>query len=372
MKKHVIIATGAALLSTSAFATKARMTALGQDSERGSQYIQDGRNKFRNAAHVNNMNNYAVMEWGTAANAEGGFFRSTGSLAYGLYMGSGHRQAAYEEYDGTNWSSSLSPYNPGNELDLFIGGDAGVQWGARLNYMSGEDETAADKRSAFGLGLGMIMGDINAYANIDISDKFEDNTTPAAAVENKGKLGFDLGVAYTMNNMTFHADYASNTTELTTAGTTGVEEAKISSIEVGAAQTHEISSTAMVFFAGQYSNDKVEYTDSTSTPADNAEKTSNALTATIGFEADATSWLTWRGSVAQNIILGSTKTEGSTGFVAAGVNGKKVTNVNSTTVAAGASLTFGKLVVDGSIGTVTAGSLRLDEAFTNVAVSYWF
>ncbi len=371
MKKHVIIATGAALLSTSAFATKARMTALGQDSERGSQYIQDGRNKFRNAAHVNNMNNYAVMEWGANADAEGGFFRSTGSLAYGLYMGSDHRQAAYEEYDTATGWDDVTGYNPGNELDLFIGGDAGVQWGARLNYMSGEDETSSEKRSAFGLGLGMIMGDINAYANIDISDKLEDST-PNANTESKAKLGFDLGAAYTMNNMTFHADYASNKLEATANGTTGLVEGTVSSIEVGAAQTHEISSTAMVFFAGQYSNNKVEYTDTLGGSNDNAKRTSNALTATIGFEADATSWLTWRGSVAQNIIIGSTKTEGSpVGFVPVASNGKKVTDINSTTVAAGASLTFGKLVVDGTIGS-NVGSLRLDEAFTNVAVSYWF
>jgi hypothetical protein len=175
-----------------------------------------------------------------------------------------------------------------------------------------------------------------------------------------------------MNNMTFHADYASNKTESTTGGTTGVKEYSLSSIMVGAAQTHEISSTAMVFFAGQYSNNKVEFNNGTATPAQNAERTSNALTATIGFEADATSWLTWRGSVAQNVILGSTKTEGTAPLVVATTSGKKQTNTNSTTVAAGASLTFGKLVVDGTIGGSTAGSLNLDTAFTNVAVSYWF
>ena len=68
MKKHIAIAAGLAVLSTSAFATKARMNALGQGDDRGSFYIQDSRNVFRNASEVNNMTNYVVTEWGTASN----------------------------------------------------------------------------------------------------------------------------------------------------------------------------------------------------------------------------------------------------------------------------------------------------------------
>ena len=93
MKKHIAIAAGLAVLSTSAFATKARMNALGQGDDRGSFYIQDSRNVFRNASDVNNMTNYVVTEWGTAAatedsvtapGAEGGFFRSAGQFNYCL------------------------------------------------------------------------------------------------------------------------------------------------------------------------------------------------------------------------------------------------------------------------------------------------
>ena len=49
MKKHIVVAAGLAVLSTGAFATKARMTALNQDASQGSFYIQDERNAFRSA-----------------------------------------------------------------------------------------------------------------------------------------------------------------------------------------------------------------------------------------------------------------------------------------------------------------------------------
>lgn len=373
MKKHVLIATGAALLSTSAFATKARMTALGQDSTRGSQYIQDSRNKFRNSAHVNNMNNYIVTEWETATNeAEGGFFRSTGNLGYGLYLGS-RRDNGLRALDATGTPSAVTAYNPGNELDAFIAGDAGIQWGARLNYQNGEHEVNQEKRNAFGLGLGILMGDLSAYTNLSIAAKAED-TTGATNTEVKGKLGINVGAAYNWNNLTFHADYVSNKAEKTVTGATATGEFSYSDINVGVAQTHEISSTAMVFFAGDFSAKKWENTnlDATQGPTTNSarELKSNTLKATMGFETDATSWLTWRGSISQNIFIGSTEVTVTPANAA--LNGKKVTTADSTTVAAGASLTFGKLVVDGTLGANGNGELRLDEGFANVAVSYWF
>ena len=92
MKKQIVLATIATLATTSAYATKARMNALGQAQDRGSFYINDTRNVFRNAARVNQTNNYTVTEWGTAANAgaenapnaEGGFFKNAGSFNYCL------------------------------------------------------------------------------------------------------------------------------------------------------------------------------------------------------------------------------------------------------------------------------------------------
>jgi hypothetical protein len=379
MKKHVIIATGAALLSTSAFATKARMTALGQDGDRGSQYIQDSRNTFRNAAHVNNMNNYVVTEWGNGASAqqyEGGFFRSTGSLAYGLYLGSDRHSGlgVYNDIAANEFRPAQAAYRPGNQIDLFLGGDAGFQWGARLGYMGGEDKTGDTvnaityeniKRNAMNVGFGVLAGDLSAYLDLNIGDKTELTDPVEANVEQKGKLGLNIGGAYSMQNLTFHADIKTRKAETTVVGNPVTRELKHTGITVGVAQTHEISSTAMVFVATDFTSAKWEDSNG---PGSAAKYQENNLVVRFGFETDATSWLTWRGALSQSVFVASEKLSGTWNNNALG--GKQAYNNESTNVTAGASLTFGKLVVDGSIGA--GGNLNLDQALANVAVSYWF
>src|SRR5690606_31696210 len=123
---------------------------------------------------------------------------------------------------------------------------------------------------------------------------------------------------------------------------------------------------------------------------------------TLGYEHQATSWLTLRGSIvhnlygkkdnknfdAANIVVQSLVTD------VYGAEGKG-TIQNSTRVQAGASLTFGKLTVDGVIGATTnnragttdangndttvssssktqSGALTLDNFMSRVAVSYMF
>ena len=63
MKKHLVIAAGLATLSTGAYASQARMTAMNQDSD-GSYYMNDTRNVWRMANHVNANTNYVTTEWG--------------------------------------------------------------------------------------------------------------------------------------------------------------------------------------------------------------------------------------------------------------------------------------------------------------------
>ena len=93
------------------------------------------------------------------------------------------------------------------------------------------------------------------------------------------------------------------------------------------------------------------------------------LPVTFGFEADATSWLTLRGSVGQNVILNNRKN---------GAN--KSSDANTTTVNGGATLNFGKLAVDGLVGTTSSagvagtknGVLSTSNLLTRVGVTYNF
>ncbi len=373
MKKNVLVIAGLAVLSTSAFASKARMESLGQDSVRGSEYIQDSRNIFRNPALLNQTKNYIITEWGTSANAddsatapraEGGFFREMGSFNYGLYLGNNGLD------NGRNNGATTKFLRQDNALDLFLSGDMGVQWGANLHYANAKDESQPTatpferKNSAFGFGLGVVAGEAEAYLDMTLADKSTGNSfagTGLAADQYKTKPSFIVGGSYKWSSVTFFANYEMNKADLTLGTTTTT--LKDSAITVGAGRIHEINPTARIV-----TDAKVVIAQDENETATGKTKV-NTLPVTLGFEADATSWLVLRGNVHQNVILGETKTPA----------GKKTTIANSTTVDGGATLNFGKLKVDGSIGTTTGtgtnaktGVLSTSNLLSRVGVSYWF
>lgn len=353
MKKTLVIA-GLALLSTSAFASKARIEALQGFSGAAGLYVSDKGDIFRNAATINTHKNFVVTEWGSnttatdtkaAPRAEGGFFKDAGSLAYGLYFGR----------DANNDTRPANYLDQDNSLDLVIGGDAGIQWGARLHYANGKDEsgTVKKKQSALGLGLGMVMGAVEGYANVDLSDKSEGGA--AAGDEWKQKPTFTIGGSYAWSGYTFFGEFGNGKSEEKVGTTTTTN--KNTNFRVGAGRVMEINPTARVIMDASLAYDKDE--------AGTTKTTTMGLPVTVGFEADATSWLVLRGSVGQNVILNSTKTE------TAGTTTKS-TQANTTTVQAGGSLVFGKLAIDGSIGTMASGTLNTDNLLSRAGVTYNF
>jgi hypothetical protein len=384
MKKQILLATAAVLVSGSVFATKARMQALGQNAD-GSWLLDDTRNVFYNTSSLNGMKDYVVVESGTvgaadsenAPSAEGGFFRSHGDLSYGAYMGRTGADNAATAYgtEATAASATVAAeagaQAAGDQLDLFISGDMGVEWGARLSYANASDEkTNAHEvtRSSLGLGLGMTMGDLSTSLNLDISDKTEGGSTNANSTW-EADLGMDLNVDYRMGSNTFHLGYDKSGFENTLAGTLEAE-GSYSVVELGWGRVMEVSSTSRWFTQAMYTMQTREVTDKNG-GTNTSETKSTMLPVTIGFESDATSWLTLRGSISQNVLIGSTETE-TTG---ATTNGKSVSDVDTTAVNLGASLNFGKLMVDGVIGTdgsTNTGRLNLDQVMTRVGVHYWF
>lgn len=369
MKKNALVIAGFALLSTNAFASKARLEALSGNNGAAEHYISDKGNVFRNAATINTHKNFVVTEWGAGIDtdaqatprAEGGFFRDAGSMAYGLYLGN----------DGINNGRNAAFLKQDNALDLFLGGDAGIQWGARLHYANSKDEPGTPaavvrKNTAFGLGLGVVAGAVDVYANVDLSDKSKGGTLTAD--EWKLKPTFEVGASYDWSGYTFLAEVTSGKIEqkLATVGT----QTKDMSFRVGAGHVMEINPTARVIadVSFVYGSTKV----STTTPVATTKTKNMTLPVTLGFEADATSWLTLRGSVGQNVIVNNKKVETTTTA--------KTTNANTTTVNGGASLNFGKLAVDGLIGTTSSagvagsktGVLSTDNLLTRVGVTYNF
>lgn len=408
MKKHLLIA-GLAVLSTGAYATTARLQALGQDTARGSFFIDDNYNVFRNAAYVNTYKNYIVTEWGdesgtTGGNEqlEGGFFREMGAFAYGVYFnnesdtGEAIAQKAANPISGVTFvNHKFATSN--NALDLFFGGDMGVQWGARFQYTKSSDKqdktdlTAVTdaynaEHEAMNLSLGIMMGDLGAYANIGLKNDYtgsQDNATNNGDASSNGdKLegagSMNFGVNYKLGAMKAFADYSTGGQEYTDASdTTFKKEWEGTTINVGVGHTHEVSSTARVFSQISYYSKTTEVTNATAS-GDNLEQKITKLPITVGFEADANSWLTLRGSITQALPF-LNKTEFTDSDTAD--SNDEDENPATTAFAAGATLNFGKLKLDGVItngGETFGGStgssdfLRTDLLMSKVAVHYHF
>ncbi|MBA2405877.1 MAG: hypothetical protein H0V66_13960 [Bdellovibrionales bacterium] len=369
MKKQLVVALGLTVLAAPAFASKARLQALGEDVN-GSFYINDNRNVFLNAAQVNNHKDLVTFEWGDTTNgtdnaatprAEGGVFKTMGNMVYGLYLGS--------ESNTSNFFRSASGVTIAeeNNIDLFVAGDAGIKWGANLTYSkSADDETNGDaNQSALRTRFGVIAGDIEGYANINIDNKAESGV---AGNEFDGKLGYKVGAIYNLNDYRVFADYQSFEGEADGAIDGDLESTQL---QVGAGRSTRLNDKATLFTRAQYTQSKSDIDVGTSADQDIKSK---AIPVVIGLEYDAASWLVLRSSIGQNI------------WSTVDNDGNKSPAHETTVVNAGATLKFGELSVDGVIGnndgvdtTGTGantaagnGNLRTDNLMSRVSMTYRF
>jgi hypothetical protein len=375
MKKQLTVALGLAVLATPAFASKARLQALGEDTY-GSFYINDNRNIFLNAAHVNNHKDLVTFETGDTANAaddsetpraEGGVFFDAGNLVWGVHLGS--------ESDTSNtlrtWAGAA---NEQNNLDVFVGGDAGMKWGVNLTYGNTAEGEAINNDKVMRTRLGIISGDLEAFANVSLMNKSE-----AWGVEYEGKLGYQLGATYSMNDYKLFGEYRSIKAEekLFNNPITGSEgaDAELGLWRVGAGRNSKLNDKATLFSKIELSREKLNLdlaNAGINVTTGGEDLITTNLPLTIGLEYDATSWLALRASISQSL------------YSSVSLKDTANTNLEDTTVVnAGASLKFGDFAVDGVIGNdadgtspaaegTGSGTLRTDSLMSRVSMTYRF
>ena len=388
MKKQLTVALGLAVLATPAFATKARLQALGEDIY-GSYYINDNRNIWLNPAQITNHKDLVTFEWGDASGsgtaadvdtnasprAEGGVNKAYGNMVYGLHLGSASNTA-----NALRLASGVTATEE-NNIDLFVGGDAGLKWGANLGYSSSsDDETATNesKQESMRTRLGVIMGDTQAFANISIMNEAEGG---AQDQEFDGELGYQVGVIHAWQGNSIFADYRSFNAEVDGAADGDI---MLKQLLVGMGRVERLNDKANLYAKIQYQMVDTENEASTDnfgagncgglTSAPFCEEyKSQRIPVVIGLEHDSASWLTLRASVGQ-VIWGSEEDKDDERPVGA-----------STFVNAGATLKFGELSVDGVIGNGDGGlgstgdstaagngTLRTDVLMTRVGMVYRF
>ena len=415
MKKVFLGAATLALLSTSAYATKARLLALGDEIE-DNYYTMDDRYIFTNASFINNYGDMVVYEHGsegatsyatsftttTAPNttldtdqnpkAMGGFLKKHGKFTYGAYLGNESNVSSLLRIiasDGNDTDGYLATSD--NQIDIFFGGQAGVNWGVDFIYAASDRKNAGSEKledSAMAIRMGVNKDNWDAYANVSLNSESENKDTG-----NKfdGKLGLQLGGSYTFNQdlkvygsmkmFDWEQTHGNGTTALASFGTT---DGGFTRFDIGVGKEFTPSNDTMVFVRTQATKIDIEidYTGA------KVELGTINIPLIVGFEKKANEWLTLRGSVSQTVFgeadstkLGVLLTDAglpaatdAAGLKAAGIGAYggnfssdgKTSFENTTTVNLGASLNWDKVTVDTLVGSVS------DNAYTRFAVKYNF
>ena len=179
----------------------------------------------------------------------------------------------------------------------------------------------------------------------------------------EGEMGITVGGSYRMDSFVFYGEYDKDGYKATVNTAKG--SFSESTLSVGAAQMMEMGEGSHWFWDARLSMPSEE----TKVAADQAklESSSTVLRLTAGFESDVTSWLALRGSVSQDAWSSKEEKKGGKTF--------EDSLGSPTSVAAGASLRYGKFSIDGVIGQENDGSSKGRwnfDTFSKVAATYRF
>ncbi len=400
MKKLLLIA-ALASLSAPAFASKARVTALGN-----ADHLVDTQTVFDNPAHLTLMSDYVTFEAGTSyssstlvpgtttwaeyenglsdsPSAEGGFVRSMGDAKYGAYLG---RRSPFTDASRRAFGF-LRQENP---IELQYAMKGAINWGAALNYSSADKKTTQQKESAYGVRFGATTDMWEAFAVVGLGSTADGTTggrivnsvdansngvvdladTTAIAADTgatyKGTTGFKVGGAYKMENIRVYGKYYMDgfKFESTTNGAFNDSKVEQNQLDIGVLDHNKIDGGQWFYGAAvQMFNAK------TSITGGDIKTTATYLPFIVGVEYDATSWATLRASATQNVLLGTRKVDD--GAISPMTDEANTIN-NNTKVAAGLGLRFGKWVADGSWAAQTTGQVNTTNFMTNLGMTYMF
>ncbi len=343
------------LASTSAFATRARVTALGN-----SPHLTDVTYVYGNATWMMTLADSLTIESGATANnfttaggadtsniglgSEGLMIRSMGDAKFALGLGHddstsfANRGLANAAAAAAALTWNIKPQQ--NPLFLAYGmkmGDMSV--GAGLRYSNYDDKKGDEKESSMALNFGARSAAWDVALDLGLTDEWKTGATNASPNDSyKGKTAISLTGGYNVTEtMYVNAGFKTGGAKLEDAATE-VADFSYTNITVGVTESIKKDGAEFFYGAGLLSTSSEEKTSTQKT-------TSMKMPLIIGLEADANSWLTLRGSVTQTLLLvDSDKTE------TAGVASVETSpGANSTTLAAGAGLKFNKVTVDGSI-----------------------
>jgi hypothetical protein len=372
MKKLLVIA-AVTLASGGAFASKARLAALGN-----AEHLVDTQTIFENPADIALWGDWATFEMGTGAfsysppagnagtgalgttNPEGGIVRSAGDARWGAYLGHHSATAALSRLASINGVGlAIQEENP---LEVFYAMKGDINWGASLFYSNSDKKATHLKQDSAGLRLGARTAVWDANLSVGLSNNAKDETV-GATKEVKGKSGARLGGGYYFDTLYVYGSYGMSGFK-SSANSVDTKDYDGSQLAVGVIDTMKKDGTDF-FYGVSYHMDSYKQKIGTEQKTE-----ASYLPVVIGIEAEATSWAVLRASITQNLILGSIKDE--TGIATGAALTDTNTWNNSTTVAAGTGLKFNKFTFDGTLGAATNGVVNTTNLLANASLTYMF
>lgn len=360
MKKGLYFLTAITLVASSAMASKARQKALSNTTA-----ITDIQSIFLNPADVHYVGDFATFEMGdqdmnsaylaTDPDAEGGFLKTMGDSKFGFYLGktSANVTALRAGAIAATAGTFLSHENP---FEVFYGAKAGdLNWALSFSYSNSNKKnttvaTDDQTQAAMGTRLGVKTDVWGAYANIGLS-----NTAKEGDAKFTGKSGLTLGGHYFVDTMKFVAKYDMAGAKADNAAGTNVYDQEMTTTTLGFTNAWKNEGN-MAFYGLAY------VMANTKNKVASTKEDESKMPFTLGAEVLATSWLKLRGSVSQNLLLGTKKTD---------TNGAD-TIAHDTTTAAGAGFVWGKNNLDVVMSMGTNGDLNSATFGTSAAYTYMF
>lgn len=372
MKQLLVIAI--ALASTSAFASRARVQSLGS-----SAHIIDTQSVYSNPAKMFLMGDFVSLESGKQAtntiasaanpndNAEGTLVRSMGDAKMGLGLGHKSENASAFGLRALLIATVLEQQNP---IELSYGMKSGdMTWAGTLVYSNYNDKKNQVKESSMGVRLGALMGAWDFAAGIGLGNEVKDKVNNKNF---KGTAGVSLYAGYAMNSMYYFGEVVLAGAKVETQ-TTGAQTDKANQTKVTLGAIESVKKDGNEFFYGAKLVNTMLKNEKTSAATE--EKTNSLiLPVIVGLEAEATSWMTLRGSLTQNVLVSQSKKE--VGGSTAGTGFEFAPGANTTVAAIGAGLKFNKITIDGTLegltGAAPSQDLSGDTLLTTVGLTYMF
>lgn len=362
MKKLLVIAV--ALASVNAFATRARVNALGN-----SPHLIDTQTVYGNPADMFYVGgDYVTLETGKTAatglndGAEGMVVRSFGDSKFGLSLGHDSDVAVQQRSAVTALFPSKVNFFQQNPVELSYGMKAGdMAWAGTLVYSNYKSKTGInEKEDTMGLRGGLRMGALDAKVGLGLANNYQNDTDGKF----KGTLSASLGVGYAMDNMYFNGFFRQAGWKAENAAGTETAKYDYNTIQANVTSSHKKDGSEFFYGVGLA-------TSTTKNSVGDAKVTDLTLPVWMGLEVDAASWAVLRGSISQTVLINDSKTEAGGNTVAEVSPG-----ANNTVVNVGAGIKFNKITVDGSLeglsGATATQQLNGNTLLGSVGMTYMF